>query len=91
MNVRIVDDNFKPSPVMSIMHKPSNITGIAFYLCLDYGNHHFEALLPPNFMALTQTEQNLTVLPLAEELRMQLAPILIAEDSYDKIVTDLES
>ena len=80
MSVALVDDNFKPKISMTIESRPSNLTGIAFFVCLDYGKHHFERYLPPNFMALTPTEQDLTVLPFAEEMRKALAPILEAED-----------
>lgn len=78
--LRLVDPD-KPNPIMAIESRPSRFSGISYHLVLSYKEFHAERLLPPDFMGMDQTGKDLTVLPLAEEMRKELAPVLIAEDA----------
>jgi hypothetical protein len=71
----------KPNPEMFIKTEPSELTGIAFYLCLQYKEHLFQEMLPTDFMGMNESMQTLASQPVAERLRKQLAPILQAEDA----------
>lgn len=70
----------KPSPVMTVESRPSQFTGISFWLTLTYKEFHEERMLPPDFMALDPDTQGLVIAPLAEEMRKKLKPILDHED-----------
>lgn len=80
MKIQGVVTKEKLNPVMAVESRPSTLTGISYWLVLTYRDFHEERLLPPDFMGLDQDAQNLAVLPLAEEMRKKLAPILEAED-----------
>jgi hypothetical protein len=65
---------------MSVESRPSRIDGISFYLVLSYKDWSAERMLPRDFMALDEVMRSLTVAPIAEALRLELKPILDAED-----------
>jgi len=79
--LQVVPDDGKINPTLSVESRPSNIEGFNFYLVLRYKDHFWEALLPRDFMAKDELEQNLLILPLAEQMRLELKPILEAEDA----------
>lgn len=76
-----VIDNDRPNPIIAIESRPSRFTGISWHVVLSYKEFHAERLLPPDFMGMDKISQDLTILPLAEEMRKELAPILEAEDA----------
>lgn len=79
--LRAVPEDGKLKPIMAIETRPSPLTGIGWWVVLAYKEHHFEEMLPPDFPAMDETMRNLTILPVAERLRLKLKPILEAEDA----------
>ena len=70
----------KPKPIMALESRPSQFTGISYWLVLAYKDHHFEAMLPADFMGLDETARDLVVAKEGAALRDKLRPILLAED-----------
>lgn len=80
-HLQAVPEDGKLKPLMIVESRPSRFTGIAYFLVLSYKDFHAERLLPPDFMGMDEIQRNLTILPLAEQMRKELAPILEAEDA----------
>lgn len=81
--LRVVPEDGKLKPIFAIESRPSSINGIQFWAVLSYKEHNFSLPLPVDFMGMDEIGQNLAMAPVAEKLRAQLAPILIAEDLAD--------
>lgn len=74
----------RPSLVSSLS---ANASPISFWLILKYKDHSFERLLPEGFMGYGEEDRNIAIAGVAEELRKQLAPILVSEDRKLRLVT----
>ena len=81
--LRTVPEDGKLKPIFAIESRPSSINGLQFWAVLSYKEHKFSLPLPMDFIGMDEVGQNLALAPVAEKLRAQLAPILIAEDMAD--------
>lgn len=82
-----------PKATMELEQRPSLVMGlspsaspISFWLILRYKEHKFERLLPDGFMGMDDVGRDLAIAEVAEGLRAQLAPIMIAEDRESRLV-----
>lgn len=79
----------KPNPLMAIESRPSSFTGVSWWVCLAYKEHHFEEMLPPDLMGMADEERNAVVEIARKKLKARLKPILIAEDAPKLKLVDL--
>lgn len=81
MKLRSVPKDGKLNPLLALESRPSQFTGISYWLVLTYYDHQFDEMLPPDFMGLEQEKRDELVAAAAERLRAKLRPILEAEDA----------
>lgn len=81
VELQVVDENYKPAPVLETISKPSHLEGFSMYLTIRYKEHYFEEYLPQNIMGMSEAERNLALAGPSHRLRMKLKPILEAEDA----------
>jgi hypothetical protein len=84
--LQVVPEDGKLNPIMSLETRPSAFTGFSWWLVLVYKDHYDEKMLPPDFGGMDEATQGLVIAPLAEEMRVKLRPILIAEDHESRLV-----
>jgi hypothetical protein len=81
--LRVVEEDAVEKPVMVIESRPSQFTGVGYWLVMAYQDKQFEELLPADFMGLTPEKRDEITAPLAEKLRVQMAKVLDSEDRIE--------
>ncbi len=72
---------------MAVESRPSQFTGMSFWMVLAYKDHHFEEMLPPDYFGLTPAVREEVSDVASQKLRAKLAPILIEEDKLTGSIT----